>query len=255
MDNRVWLDKIEIALCYKNKWLYKKGKDGVLSLPSGVLTRGEKIVESARRILWEQIGVASGKIFFAGEDAASGTALFYAEASCIGKREKPFDYEIVEREKPEKFFTDKKFSPERPSLIFEKVCGAVVYKMESGVRKYLIIRNLSGHIGFPKGHMEAGETERETAWREVREETGLSAVLNPSFRHEYRFTVLNKRDILEKNAVYFLAEYHDEPIIIQKSEVPEYWLLPYKEAAAKINHKNDILLLELAEKEAEKIKN
>ena len=42
----------------------------------------------------------------------------------------------------------------------EKSCGAIIYKIENYVRKYLIIRgtgNYRGDCGFPKGHMEEGE--------------------------------------------------------------------------------------------------
>ena len=58
----------------------------------------------------------------------------------------------------------------------EKSCGAIVYTYEKSVRKYVIIRGTGIYkefCGFPKGHMELGETETETALREVKEETGL----------------------------------------------------------------------------------
>ena len=64
-------------------------------------------------------------------------------------------------------------------------CGAIVFTNENNVRKYVIIRGVGmyqGFCGFPKGHMEAGETERETALREVKEETGLDVVLYDDFR-------------------------------------------------------------------------
>ena len=46
---------------------------------------------------------------------------------------------------------------------FEKLCGAVTYCRENGIIKYILIKNLSGHIGFPKGHSENGESEQQTA--------------------------------------------------------------------------------------------
>ena len=52
----------------------------------------------------------------------------------------------------------------------EKACGAVI-KNEEG--KILLIFQQNGFWGFPKGHVEEGETEPETAVREVFEETGL----------------------------------------------------------------------------------
>ena len=40
----------------------------------------------------------------------------------------------------------------------EKSCGAVVYKKEHDNLYYLIIKQSKGHVAFPKGHVEDGET-------------------------------------------------------------------------------------------------
>ncbi len=67
----------------------------------------------------------------------------------------------------------------------EKACGVIIYKNENNTRKYVIIRGVGiyqGYYGFPKGHMEPGETEQETALREVKEETGLDVVWYDDFR-------------------------------------------------------------------------
>ena len=55
----------------------------------------------------------------------------------------------------------------------EKSCGAICYTREEGAPRVLVIcHRYGGHWAFPKGHVEAGESEEETAMREVREETG-----------------------------------------------------------------------------------
>ena len=41
-------------------------------------------------------------------------------------------------------------------MIYEKSCGAVVYKLENGRRLYLVERTPSGKTVLPKGHVEAG---------------------------------------------------------------------------------------------------
>ena len=60
---------------------------------------------------------------------------------------------------------------------YEKSCGAVIWRSLGGKREYLIILNkkspASGHWGFPKGHIEADESEADTARREILEEVGL----------------------------------------------------------------------------------
>ena len=54
----------------------------------------------------------------------------------------------------------------------EKSCGAVVYTEIGGKRRYLLVDSIrETNCGFPKGHMEDGETKEETALREIEEET------------------------------------------------------------------------------------
>ena len=55
----------------------------------------------------------------------------------------------------------------------ERSCGAVVFTKENKDYRFVIIQSLEGTYGFPKGHMKDYETERQTAMREVREETGI----------------------------------------------------------------------------------
>ena len=57
----------------------------------------------------------------------------------------------------------------------EKSCGALVYRItQNGQKELLFIKHRHGtHWSFPKGHMEEGENEVQTALREVKEETGL----------------------------------------------------------------------------------
>ena len=64
-------------------------------------------------------------------------------------------------------------------MIVEKSCGAIVYTKDHGDILYVIIRSKGGIYGFPKGHMEGNETEAETAFREIFEETGLTVKLIP----------------------------------------------------------------------------
>lgn len=57
--------------------------------------------------------------------------------------------------------------------------GGVVYKVENGTAKYLLVRptDRSDEWVLPKGHVRRGEGHGEAALREVREETGIFARL------------------------------------------------------------------------------
>ena len=116
----------------------------------------------------------------------------------------------------------------------EKACGAIVYTCEEGIRKYVIIRGTGIYqefCGFPKGHMEPGETETETALREVKEETGLDITILDGFRTvDEHFLAREGRPNDKKMNVYFLGEYHDQEIKAQESEVSEIVLMDYNEA-------------------------
>lgn len=72
---------------------------------------------------------------------------------------------------------------------YEKSCGAIVYRKHHGNTEILLVRHLkSGHWSFPKGHMEAGETEEDTARREIKEETGLDVLLDTGFRETVNYS-------------------------------------------------------------------
>ena len=70
---------------------------------------------------------------------------------------------------------------------YEKSCGAVVFRRYHGNTELLLIKHTAGgHWSFPKGHVEKGETEEETAVREVYEETHIQIDLCPGFREHFR---------------------------------------------------------------------
>ena len=119
----------------------------------------------------------------------------------------------------------------------EHCAGAVVYTREAGEPRYLILQSVSGHHGFPKGHMEAGETEAETALREIREETGILPALEESFRTVDVYPLPGQPGTW-KQVVYFLAEYRDQPIRPLPEEIQSTALLPYAEAMQILEHES-----------------
>lgn len=85
----------------------------------------------------------------------------------------------------------------------EKCCGFVVFRKINNQRQYLLILQSNKIWALPKGHVEDGETELETANRELEEETGLTASKIDNFREEIVYCFLPN---IEKTVVFFLGE-------------------------------------------------
>ena len=120
---------------------------------------------------------------------------------------------------------------------YEKSCGAVIFRTGEDGREYLIVMNKKGtapgRCGFPKGHVEAGENEYQTAMREVLEETGISVVFYAGAKV---VTHYSPREGVEKDVVYFLATpKNNSKVTIQASEICAYIWVSAKEARALLN--------------------
>ena len=63
----------------------------------------------------------------------------------------------------------------------EHSSGALLFRQRDGRLETLLVRSFRGEWGFPKGHLEDGETPPDAAVREIREETGLSAEIREDF--------------------------------------------------------------------------
>lgn len=80
-------------------------------------------------------------------------------------------------------------------------CGAVVYRFDPAAQILLIKQSKNDKSwGIPKGHMEPGESQEQTALREVKEETGISILLKKKLPN-----VLLKKKHFKKIVVTYLA--------------------------------------------------
>lgn len=88
--------------------------------------------------------------------------------------------------------------------LLRKSCGVLPYRVLDGQKEYLIVfEQFSGCWSLPKGHMEAGETEVETAQRELLEETGLTARLDLGRTATVEYPI---SPIARKQVVFFLGQ-------------------------------------------------
>ena len=129
-------------------------------------------------------------------------------------------------------------------MIREKSCGAVVYKNESTV-KFLVEYMKQGHISLPKGHVENNETEVETAFREIKEETSLDVNIDTNFREVISYS---PKDGVIKDVVFFIAKVKsfNEPKDNHDDEVKELKFLSFEEAYSLLTYHDDKKVLKKA---------
>lgn len=106
----------------------------------------------------------------------------------------------------------------------EKSCGAIIYNDKKQV---LIVKHTAGHWDFPKGHMEVGEDEYQTAIREVKEETNIDVELLKDYRYEVHYS---PKENVDKTVVFFLAKNKSNELIKQDEEIQNIGWFDYKEA-------------------------
>lgn len=125
----------------------------------------------------------------------------------------------------------------------EKSCGIIVFRKNLNQVSVLLVHHNLGHWGFPKGHVELGETEEETAIREVFEETGIESTIVSDFREVITYSPSLG---VEKDVVFFLGMPVGDHIIPQITEVSEAKFINIKEALHLISHEDERELLKQA---------
>lgn len=142
---------------------------------------------------------------------------------------------------------------------FEKSVGAVVFRRQdnpvksaadhgASKIKYLVVQYRNGHWEFPRGHQEEGETDRQTAEREIFEETGISELemVSGFCESTYFFYVAkgNEREerkaagdgiYIFKKAVFFLAQTKTIEIRLSFEQLNFEWL-EFGDALEKVTH-------------------
>jgi len=110
-------------------------------------------------------------------------------------------------------------------VIHEKSAGAVVYHESNNMLEYLLLLYEAGHWDFPKGGVEGGESEVDTALREVREETGLNSVqILEGFRKEIEYMYRKQGQLVKKKVVFYLARSDTKDVRLSYEHRAFIWL-------------------------------
>lgn len=135
---------------------------------------------------------------------------------------------------------------EKLSCLYEKSCGAVILYKEKGADEasILLVKNQKGRFwSFPKGHVELWENEKETAVREIKEETDLDVEILDNFREISDYCPFGK---IRKRVVFFLAAAKSNKVKIQESEIESYTWVKLSEAKRVCTYDNDLRVIDKA---------
>ena len=101
----------------------------------------------------------------------------------------------------------------------------------------------SGFWGFPKGHMEEGESPLDAAEREVFEETGFKVkCISEKPIAESRYTIEYGENI-EKTVWFYEMKVIEEFVKEPDEEIEEIAIVPYEEAVSLLAYEEDRKIL------------
>jgi bis(5'-nucleosidyl)-tetraphosphatase len=88
----------------------------------------------------------------------------------------------------------------------------------------LLLRHTAGHWDFPKGNIEQGETELDSAIRELMEETGITRFrIMPNFRYAITYRYRRNQRIILKKVTLFLGTTDLKIVTLSNEHIDYKW--------------------------------
>ena len=124
--------------------------------------------------------------------------------------------------------------------------GGVVYKATNGTVEFVLCgRDVPATWSLPKGTPDPGETQEQTALREVREETGLEVeIVRPLESIQYWFVRPSDRARCHKTVHYYLMSPTGGDTSRHDHEFDFVEWFPVQEAIKAMTHRNEARLVE-----------
>jgi 8-oxo-dGTP pyrophosphatase MutT (NUDIX family) len=136
--------------------------------------------------------------------------------------------------------------PPRPDKETKPVLSAGGVVFDARGRVLLLRRSDEGTWCFPKGHVESGETPKEAAAREIKEEAGLDVRLGKKVAEiHYTFYAHEEGVNQAKRVVYFLATPTGGDIVLEERFDAHRWVPPAR-ALRMLPYRNDKTVLRAA---------
>jgi 8-oxo-dGTP pyrophosphatase MutT (NUDIX family) len=118
--------------------------------------------------------------------------------------------------------------------------GVILFRINTSNKEvlYLLLHYPRGYWDLVKGKVESNETPQETALRELKEETGLSAKLIGDFEQSLTYYFKSPTgELIHKTVSFFVAETNQENVTISEEHIGYRWLT-LSEALKQLTYNN-----------------
>lgn len=115
----------------------------------------------------------------------------------------------------------KKYIKRRPSIqevVREPTAGGIVYRKKDNKVQILLIQDAKNRWTIPKGHIEEGERARQTAKREIQEETGLKEMDVQSWLGKINFRYRRQNSLVLMTTQIYLVKATGDTDDLKKEE-------------------------------------
>jgi len=112
--------------------------------------------------------------------------------------------------------------------------GCIIQRREKGKALFLLLKSQKGVWGFPKGKKDGNENERDTALRELREETEIEDLFFiPGFRRALHYKIIKNGHRIKKTVTLFGCETPERRVRISSEHAAYAWL-SHRDALARL---------------------
>ena len=101
-----------------------------------------------------------------------------------------------------------------------------------------------GGLVFPGGHVEEGESLRDSIIREIKEETNLDVKIIDGFREVSDYCPFGN---IKKRVVFFLAQAFTDDVVDQPEEIDSHIWVDIQQARKNCTYENDLRVIDKAE--------